>query len=91
MSLRIDDINLPVWRRHRENPRYRLVRYEEVIGRPRESMEALYTWLGVGTDGLDAAFRVPAPPADATSRGDGVDVSPIAEAVAALGYGHRLG
>jgi len=82
--------NLPVWKKHKDNPRYLLVRYEEIINRPEQTIQRIFDWLGVTEYKMSEALAVITSPADAISRGDNVDVSMIAEAVQQLGYGHRL-
>lgn len=79
-------VNLPVWRDHQNNPRYRPVRYEDVVTKPRETIESLFDWLGVNTADWVRAVSSVRPPPDAFSRGRGVDISLIAEAAAELGY-----
>lgn len=82
--------NLPVWRRFKDNPNYRLVRYEDLVLNPRESVPALFAWMGVTEFDLEAALAMIRPPDNALERGSEVDLSPIAAAVRELGYGHRL-
>ncbi len=80
-------VNLAVWRKYRNNPRYCLVYYEDVLDRPRDCIAALFDWLGLSPDDCDAAASVVNPPAGAVTRGRGVDLTEIAAAAAELGYG----
>ena len=83
-------LNLPVWRTYRDQPNYLVVHYEDIIMRPAETVRAVFGWLGVQAFDLEAALASIAPPPDPISRGNGVDVSIIAEACELLGYGYRL-
>jgi len=40
-------VNLPLWRRQRDNPRYCLVHYEDLVRCPTEAIESLFAWLGL--------------------------------------------
>ena len=84
------DANFPVWEALQDHPRYYFIRFEDIIGKPEETVGKLYDWLGLDHSGLKDSLAIINPPADATSRGDGMDISFIAEAAEKLGYGHRL-
>ncbi len=84
------NLNLPVWKRHKDNPRYLLVRYEDLLNAPDYIVRRVFDWLGVKTFRMSDALAAIAPPEDAITRGDKVDVSMIAEAASQLGYEYRL-
>jgi hypothetical protein len=81
--------NLPVWEAYRDHPQYRVVRYEDLVWKPKESIPPLFEWLDVSFD-LDEALAGIDPPFDALRRGDGVNVRVIADACERLGYGYRV-
>jgi len=87
---RWQDDNLPVWQAYRDQPNYFVVRYEDIITRPEETVRAVFAWLDVEDFDLEAALASIAPPPDPISRGNDVDVSIIAGACELLGYGHRV-
>jgi hypothetical protein len=82
--------NLPVWENHKDNPRYLLVRYEDMVSAPENTVRWIFEWLGVKEWRISEAIAAIAPPEDAITRADNVDLSVIAEAAQRLGYGYRL-
>ena len=82
--------NLPVWQEYHGNPNYLLVHYEDIITQPEQSVRDIFAWLGVDQFDMEAALAAIAPPPNPISRGDGIDVSIIAEACELLGYGYRV-
>ncbi len=82
--------NLPMWKKYRDHPNYLMVRYEDIVNRPQQSVELIFDWLDIADYDMNAALAAIAPPADAMTRGHDVDVSIIAEAIQQLGYDHRL-
>ncbi len=82
--------NLPVWQKYQNHPRYRLARYEDLLTNGAATIHELFAWLGVAEYDPDKALAALTPSADALTRGGEIDLSLIAEAVTALGYGARL-
>jgi hypothetical protein len=82
--------NLPVWQRYHDQPNYLVVHYEDIVLRPEETVRSVFAWLRIEEFDLRAALSSIAPPPDPISRGNGVDVSIIADACELLGYGHRV-
>jgi hypothetical protein len=78
--------NAPVFHQYATHPRYRLVRYEDLLRSPRETIESLFAWLGVSTESWRAAALCVSPPADAVTRGTGVSLDFIEHAALQLGY-----
>jgi hypothetical protein len=78
--------NFPVWQKYQSHPRYRLVRYEDLLTKSTETIHGLFAWLGVAEYDLDKALAVLTPSEDALTRGSAIDLSLIAEAVTSLGY-----
>jgi Sulfotransferase family len=90
MSFLLDEwaeANLSVWRAYRESPRYRLVRYEELVTSPERTIRSLLAWLEVSDAALPEACAIVDPPPDALSRGRAIDISRISAEVQELGYG----
>jgi hypothetical protein len=79
--------HLPVWRTYRESSRYRLVRYEELVTSPEETIRSLFDWLAVGETGLPAALSIARRLPSTLNRKRAVEVSRIRPAVEELGYG----
>ncbi|GEM_PF-459798 len=79
-------VNLPVWRRHRADPRYRLVHYEDFLRDLIENTRRLCEWLDVAAPDCKSILAAVAPPSDALARGRDVDITLIADAAAELGY-----
>ena len=82
--------NLPVWEKYKDNPRYLLVHYEELIESSRQTIQNIYNWLNIKTEINPNILSAISPPADAISRSAGVDISSIADAARELGYGYQL-
>jgi hypothetical protein len=82
--------NRPVWLKYKDHPRYRLVRYEDIVAKPRQEVARIFDWLGVAEYDLDRVVAFIKPPENALDRGSDVDLSVIARAVRELGYGDRL-
>ena len=78
--------NVSVWEKHHENPNYHLIRYEEVLFQPQKTLQALFQWLNLNEANLKKVVSLIQPPKDATSRGDGVNISIIADEAAKVGY-----
>lgn len=78
--------NFPVWQKYQNHPRYRLVRYEDLLTHGAETIHALFAWLGIAEYDLAQALAVLTPSADALTRGADIDLTLIAEAVTGLGY-----
>ncbi len=78
--------NFPVWEKYKNHPRYRLVRYEDLLTQSAATIHELFAWLGVAEYDLNKALTVLTPSEDALTRGGDVDLSLIAEAVHAFGY-----
>jgi hypothetical protein len=81
------EANLPVWKSYRDCSRYRLVRYEELVTSPQETIRSLFEWLGVSATAVREACALVRPPPDALTRGRELDVSRIAAEARELGYG----
>ncbi len=82
--------NLAAWERHKNNPRYLLVRYEDIINKPEKTVRWIFDWLGITEFSMSKAFAAINPPEDASTRGNEVDISSIADAAKQLGYEYRL-
>lgn len=78
--------NFPVWQKYQNHPRYRVVRYEDLLTNGAQTIHELFAWLGVQEYDLENALAVLTPAQDALTRGSDIDVSLIAEAVQAFGY-----
>lgn len=84
-------VNLSVWEQYNtKNPRYLLVRYEDLILKTEETISSIFNWLEVSRFNMTEALGCVHIPHDAIKRGDDVDVSIIRDAVCMLGYGYRL-
>lgn len=78
--------NLWVWRKYRDQARYLMVRYEDMISASETTVQTIFDWMGVTEFRMSEALAAIDPPEDAISRGRGVDVSIISEALHELGY-----
>ncbi len=78
--------NLPIWQKYKDHPRYRLVRYEDLLTNGEAAVHEIFAWLGVAQYDVQQALSVLTPSHDALTRGSDIDLSGIAEAVTSLGY-----
>ena len=82
--------NRYAWQKYKDDPRYLLVRYEDIVLKKRDTVQQLFDWLGVSDFDLEEAVSFIKPSANALNRGDDVDLTFIRKATHELGYGYKL-